>query len=170
MGPLTTFLQGLDQPNLELLEIKLPVVTGGSEFLDIVSTVVSSCRLRNLEVLSFPSIYNEHPGTRISPAEFPKGLSMLLPLPQLKVLQLSVAPNFLDIFDLDLYKSFAKGLPALQKLLLGHYSFVTSSPDRETVYRERVPLHHLAAFCSMSPNLVETSLGCVDVEGLDDSP
>ena len=167
---LTTFLRGLDEPRLELLEIKLPSLTSGSQFLDIVSTANSSCRLRNLEVLSFPGEYIEYSGTKISPSELRKGLRMLLPLPQLKVLEIGVAPNFLDILDLRYYSAFADGLPALKKLSLGHYSFATCSPYHETVYHEKVPLLHLAAFCTMLPGLEEVSLGCADVDGLNKPP
>ncbi|KAF4632611.1 hypothetical protein G7Y89_g5515 [Cudoniella acicularis] len=48
---------------------------------------------------------------------------MLLPLPQLRILRLSVAPNFLDILDLKLYRSITAGLPALEELSLGHAEF-----------------------------------------------
>lgn len=90
---------------------------------------------------------------------------MLLPMHQLKTLRLSVAPNFLDVLDLQLYESITNGLPALEKLWLGHARFTTSG----TTYYERVPLHHLAAFCSMLPNL-DVSIGTVDGLTLEESP
>ena len=87
---------------------------------------------------------------------------MLLPMPHLKLLRFSVAPNFLDLLDLDLYKSIADGLPALGKLWLSHVDFVlTSSYGVQTSY-ERTPLHHLAAFCSMLPSLIDVEFGTVD--------
>lgn len=95
---------------------------------------------------------------------------MLLPLPQLKVLRLSVAPNFLDVLDPKLYESIAKGLPALEKLTLGHADFYVHSEYIEDFIYERVPLHHLAAFCSMLPNIKEVSIGTLDGLTLEKRP
>ena len=91
-------------------------------------------------------------------------------MPHLKALRLSVAPNFLDVLDFDLYKSITEGLPALETLRLGHAEFVLCSRYGVTTYYERVPLHHLAAFCSMLPNLVDVELGTVDGLKLEETP
>ena len=97
-------------------------------------------------------------------------MNMLLPMPNLKILRLSVAPNFLDVLDLQLYKSITDGLPSLEKLWLGHSEFLATSEFEGITYYERVPLHHLAAFCSTLPNLVEVSMGTVDGLTLEESP
>ncbi len=96
---------------------------------------------------------------------------MLLPLPQLKILRLSVAPNFLDILDLKLYRSITAGLPALEKLSLGHAEFYANHAGYgEEIFYERVSLHHLAAFCSMLPNIKEVSIGTIDGLTLEKRP
>ena len=176
--PASYFLKGLDNPELDLLNIKFPLDVDGSHFLDIVSAANGSCRLRNLKELAFagggwiPHCWEcgQYPAPKISPPNLRQGVSMLLPLPQLKVLRLSIAPNFLDVWDLDLYKFFANGLPALERLSLGYAQFMSWSYFDGTAIFERVPLLHLAAFCSMLPNLVETSIGCADGEVLEERP
>lgn len=95
---------------------------------------------------------------------------MLLPMPHLKILRLSVAPNLLNVLDLDLYKSITDGLPALEKLWLGHEDFIQNSRYSVTKYYEKVPLYHLAAFSSMLPNLVDVELGTVDGLRLEEAP
>lgn len=112
----------------------------------------------------------KRPALKIRPTEVRDALNMLLPMPQLKILRLSVAPNFLDVLDLGLYKSITDGLPILEKLWLGHAEFLASSEFEGTTYYERVPLHHLAAFCSMLPNLVEVSVGTADGLTLEETP
>jgi hypothetical protein len=139
-------------------------------FLGVVFSVNRSCRLRNLTELALAGggwfsncdECGKRPGPNIKPTELRKALNVLLPMPQLKILRLSVAPNFLDILDLQLYKSITNGLPALEKLWLGHAEFAADSQLEFTTYYETVSLHHLAAFCSMLPNLVEVSIGTVD--------
>lgn len=104
------FLTGLDNPELSLLNIKFPFEVTGRKFLDVVSAVTNSCRLGNLTELAlagggwFPHCREcrHRPRPQIRPADLRTGVNMLLPLPQLKILRLSVAPNFLDILDLKL--------------------------------------------------------------------
>lgn len=95
---------------------------------------------------------------------------MLLRLPRLKVLRLSVAPNFLDILDLGLYRRIAEGLPSLEKLYLGNAQFHTSTYFMGRKYYERTPMHHLAVFCNMLPKLEEVGVGCIDALLLKEVP
>jgi hypothetical protein len=163
------FLKRLDNPELELLNIKFPNGLCGDKFLDIVSTLKKSCRLSNLtELVLGGAGWFIHcgecalaPTPEIKPAKLREAISILLPLPRLKVLRVSVAPNMLDILDLRLYKSFAAGLSSLQKLYLGHSSFVSSSLFHGTVAHEQNIIHHLAAFCQMLPNLRELHIGAL---------
>ena len=110
------------------------------------------------------------PAPKITNAELRMALDMLLPLPQLKTLRLSVAPpDFLTVLDLELYRKIANGLPALEKLWLSPAEFQSSSFTR-IIFRERVPLRNLAAFCSMLPNLVEVTIGAVEGLTLEETP
>ena len=176
--PPTRFLEGLDNPELSILIIKFPIEATGRMFLDVVSAANKSCRLGSLTELALAGggYFNNcpecriHPGSDIKPTELREALKMLLPMPKLKTLRLSVAPNFLDVLDLQLYESITSGLPALEKLYLGHREFTTSSEFHGTVYREAVPVYHLAAFCSMLPSLVEVGVGTVDTLTLEESP
>lgn len=110
------------------------------------------------------------PAPQIKSHELRQGLRIFLPLPKLKVLRLSVAPNFLDILDLEMYREITDGLQAVEKLWLSHGEFATSCEFTGTTFHERVPLHHLAAFCKMLPRLREVSLGTVDTLALEDEP
>lgn len=175
----TVFLQGLDNPELSLLNIKFPIEVTGRKFLDVVSAANNSCRLGNLTELAlagggwFPHCWEcgHRPPPQIRPADLRTGLNMLLPLPQLRILRLSVAPNFLDILDLKLYRSITAGLPALEKLSLGHPQFRANHTGYgEEILYERVSLHHLAAFCSMLPNIKEVSIGTIDGSILEERP
>jgi hypothetical protein len=172
------FLEALNNPELSLLNIKFPHEVTGPMFFDVIEAAKSSCRLRNLTELALApgnavndwrsSRYRQIPA--IQPAELREGLKMLLPLPHLKLLRLSVAPNFLDVLDFDLYKSIADGLPVLGKLWLSHVEFgITSSYGVQAQY-ERTPLHHLAAFCSMLPSLVDVEFGPVDALKWEETP
>jgi hypothetical protein len=178
--PPTGFLKGLYNPDLSLLHIKFSSEVTGRMFLDVVSAANNSCRLGNLTELALEGgggwFYHcrecaHRPCPQIQPADLRTGLNLLLPLPQLRVLRLSVAPNFLDILDLKLYRSVTAGLPALEKLSLGHAEFYANYTryGREMFY-ERVPLHHLAAFCSMLPKIKEVSIGTVDGLTLEEHP
>jgi hypothetical protein len=173
----TVFLKGLDNPELGLLNIKFPFEVPGRKFLDVVSAVNNSC-LGNLTELApagggwFPHCREcgHRPRPQIRLADL-TGLNMLLPLPQLKILRLSVAPNFLDILNLKLYRSITAGHPAPEKLSLGHAEFCANyiGYGQEILY-ERVSLHHLAAFCSMLPNIKEVSIGTIDGLTLEEPP
>lgn len=86
-------------------------------------------------------------GPGIRPVDLRSALAMFLPLLQLTVLRLTVAPNFLDVLDLNLYQSITDGIPALEQLTLGHSEFsegdATYGPG---VSSEKIPLHHLCGF------------------------
>lgn len=176
--PPNVFLKGLDSPELNLLNIKFPLTTTGTMFLDVVSAANSSCRLQNLIELALAgggwmedcNECQRIPDPEIKPVDLRAAMRMLLPLPKLKLLRLSAAPNFLDILDLELYKSLTDGLPALEKLWLGHPQWLTSSLFHGTTFLERVPLHHLAAFCSMLPSLTEVEVGTLDGSTLEEKP
>ncbi|KAK6083135.1 hypothetical protein SCUP234_03963 [Seiridium cupressi] len=149
------FFKRLDNPALSLLNIKFPNSTNGRMLLEVVSAVKRSCRLRNLRELSLVGGQESH---------YRAATKMLLPLPKLKLFCISVAPNFLDVLDLDLYQSVAKGLPALETLWLGLSMFVSRSYYTAPGYYESVRQSHLAAFCQMLPRLVEVSVGTAELE------
>lgn len=172
------FLKGLDNPELDLLNIKFPAEGTRRMFMDVVTAAKDSCRLKNLSELALAGggWFNncgecgKREAPKIEPADLRKTMTMFLPLPQLKTLRLSVAPNFLDVLDLDMYKSMTDGMPALEKLLLGHWEFRACSYFEGETFYERVPLHHLAAFCNMLPNLVEVNVGTLDGMTLEEQP
>ena len=166
----TFFFDALDSPSLTLLNISFHVETTGPMLLDVISAAQRNIDLSSLTGLSLAGRSwiphcmecGQHPGSKISPAELRQALRMLLPLPKLRVLRLTVAPNFLDELNMGLYKEIASGLPELDTLTLGHGSFASLTLFFGNTYRERVPLHHVAAFCSLLPCLTEVSVGCVD--------
>ncbi|KAK9416899.1 putative F-box domain-containing protein [Seiridium unicorne] len=162
------FFKRLDNPALSLLNIKFPNSTNGRMLLEVVSAVKRSCRLRKLRELSLvggqESHYRGNPSPMITPEELRAATKMLLPLPKLKLFCISVAPNFLDVLDLDLYQSIANGLPALETLWLGLSMFVPRSYYAAPGSYESVRLSHLAAFCQMLPRLVEVSVGTAELE------
>lgn len=172
------FFEGLDNPDLDLLNIKFPAEASGSMFLEVVSAAKENCRMENLTELALAGggWFNNcgECGKRfapnVQPAELRQAMKILLPLPQLTTLRISVAPNFLDVLDLEMYQSMADGLPNLERLWLGHPEFWACSYFEGTTYYERMPLHHLAAFCSMLPSLLEVSLGCADGQVLEEHP
>lgn len=176
--PPTVFFEGLDNPELKLLNIKFPLQATGPMFLSVISAAQNNCRLQNLSELALAgggwfSTCAEcgiRPPPNIEPIELRAALTMLLPMHQLKVLRLSVAPNFLDVLDLEMYREMAEGMPALERLQLGHAEFVTTSEFHGTRSYERVPLHHLAAFCCLLEKLVEVSVGAVDGLVLEENP
>ena len=172
------FLRGLDNPEISFLNIKFPVEVTGAMFLDVVSAAKDSCRLGNLTRLSLADggwkencrQCGKHPRPKIRPAELREAIDMLLPMPRLITLRISVAPNFLDILNLDLYKSITNGLPRLEKLFLGNARFAATTQSQGTTYYESVPLYHIAAFCSMLPRLVDLTVGAVDGTTLEEEP
>ena len=173
------FLRGLDDPDLSVLSINFPSHVSDLVCLEVVRAVNSSCRLGNLTRLTLAGGqfhyhcgkcgYNANP--KITPPVLREALTTFLPMPRLRTLHINVAPNFLDILDLDLYAAITAGLPALETLWLGHYGFVSSELEgRRGAYYERVPLQHLAAFCHLLPNLVDVSLGAADGLSLEEHP
>jgi hypothetical protein len=170
----TLLFDALGQPELELLNIKFPPEVTNSMFLDLVAAAKRNCRLEKLTNLALAGggwfeNCGQRPAPKLLPLEFRQGFQSLLPLPMLKVLRLSAAPNFLDVLDLDLYKSITDGLPSLEKLYLGHASFVSGTYYVNT-YHERISLRHVAAFCHMLPRLVEVDTGIVDGMVLEGKP
>lgn len=170
--PPTRFLDGLDNPSLELLSVKFPLEMNGKVFLDFLTTAKRNCNLQTLTELSLTTrnwvFFWESdnpdplPAPIIQHAELQAGLESLLPLPNLTSLRLTIAPHLLTALDLDAYKSLAKGLPSLQKLDLGsknHY-----------VHSDGLPISHLAAFCSHFPRLVEVGIGFLDTKPLEETP
>lgn len=174
----TLFLDALGQPELELLNMKFPIAVTGPMMQEVVEATKRNCRLEKLEDLAvagggwFSNCIEcgERPAPKISPLEFRQCFQVLLPLPRLKVLRLSAAPNFLDVLDLDLYKEITDGLPLLEKLYLGHVSFASGTIFFGTKYYERVPLHHIAAFCHTLPHLAELEVGNLDGTVREENP
>lgn len=168
-----TFFEGLDNPELTLLHIKFPRVINGRMLLELVFAANRSCRLRSLAELTLTGGESHRCGgdfPMISNAELRMATEMLLPLPKLKLLRLSVATTFLDVLDLKVYQSIAKGLPALETLWLGHAGFSGCSQYTGPKCHEHVPLSHLAALCQMLPNLVDVTVGAAIPEPLGTAP
>jgi hypothetical protein len=164
--PPSIFFEGLDKPELQLLNIKFPVEATGPMFLQVVSAAKQSCRLHRLTELALAGGgYEASPKPLIQSPDLRKAIQMLMPLPQLRTLRLSVAPNFLDVLDLQLYQEIADGLPALEKLMIGHPTFATFGIFYGEHW-ENTPLQNLAAFCSLLPNLQEVSSGTINVATL----
>lgn len=172
------FLEALDTPELSLLNIKFPHEVTGPMFLDVIEAANSSCRLRNLTELALAlgnaindwrsSRYRQRPA--IQPAELREGLNMLLPMPQLKLLRLSVAPNVLDVLDLDLYKSIADGLPALEKLRLSHVYFaLPQATEYRLPMKERLYIILLLSVACFLV-LIDVEFGTVDALSWNESP
>jgi hypothetical protein len=176
--PPSHFLERLATPQLKLLHVKFPTDCTGQMLLNVVSAAAKNCNLAYLEDLAlagggFIPHCMECGGREkplIEPTELRKAMKMLLPLNRLKSLRLSVAPNFLDVLDLDLYKEITDGLQDLETLELGHSEFTSYSEFRGTNYYERVPLHHLAAFCNMLPKLKSVGVGTIDGKLLEEHP
>ncbi|KAH8662627.1 hypothetical protein BX600DRAFT_466691 [Xylariales sp. PMI_506] len=173
-----TFFERLDKPELRVLHIKFPTKTSGSTFLDVVSAATRNCRLEYLTDLALVGVVCSpecgfclgQSVPLITPAELRAGLKMFLPLPHLKKLRISTAPNFLDELDLELYKSLADQVPILETLWLGHYSFVNGVWPGKLTYYEKTPLAHLAAFCHFLPGLVDVSIGIGNLDAIEERP
>jgi hypothetical protein len=168
------FFTALDNPSLRELTLKFPVTTTtGAMFLEIISAAQEHCRLGNLTELALAGggyqahcpECDSHPDPLILPPDLIQGMKMLLPLPQLRKLRLSAAPNFLGIGlpDMDSYGSMAKSLPSLEVLWLGSSTFLTHGQFTGLRSVETVPLANLSAFCSLFPKLVEVEVGVVDL-------
>ncbi|KAI9688019.1 MAG: hypothetical protein M1820_010326 [Bogoriella megaspora] len=174
----TFFFDLLDNPQLQLLNIFFPVQgVSGKAFLDVVSAAHRNCRLSQLTELSLsgggwrPHCWEcgQHPEPKITPDQLRQAVKLLLPLPRLKRLRISVAPNFLDVLDMDLYRDIAHGLPALKSLWLGHASFATFTQFTGQSFWECTPLQNLAAFCSLFPDLEAVCVGTIDTTTLKES-
>jgi hypothetical protein len=172
------FFEGMDNPEIHELIIKFNVQsTSGSMFLEVVNAAKENCRLQNLTELALAGGgYVEHcwecakhPDPMILPQDLMSAIKMLLPLPRLRKLRLSAAPNFLGTGEpeLSVYEEIAEGLPSLEILWLGSGTFFTCSQFHGIQCTEKVPLRSLTAFCSLLPKLVEVEVGTVDLSGLD---
>lgn len=172
------FFSRLANPTLEILNVQFQTDEGSTIYLDVLAGASDHLRLHNLTelVLSANSWINHsdefdiRDPPNIQPAILRQGVMMLLPLPCLKTLRIGVAPNFLNVLDLELYKTITCGLPMLENLTLGHREFATGSRFSGSRYYERMPLHHIAAFCHMLPNLKKVEIGTVDGLALEESP
>lgn len=156
------FFEGLDNPELRLLNIKFSDTAKGPMLLEIAAAAIRNCKLQNLVHLALAGSdggYWADSRPIITPTELRMAVKMFLPMPRLKLLRVSVAPNFLDILDLKLYRSIAEEMPALETLWLGHSQFVRHPEHTSSIFYEDVSLEHLAAFCQMLPNLAEVSVG-----------
>ncbi|KAL9080034.1 MAG: hypothetical protein Q9157_001118 [Trypethelium eluteriae] len=158
------FLEALDRRELKLLKIELPGDATPKMVRDVVRAARDSCQLNTFEDLTLgrSGWYSQCQECRdtVLPESKPEHvrevLSTLLPMPHLRKLRLSVPLNFVDSLDVAFYCEMANGLPMLETLKLD--------------FRESVPLHHLAAFCSMLPNVTRVSLRKADYTALEEMP
>jgi hypothetical protein len=181
MGPCSrqspaTFLDGLDAPNLRILKMQFPCSTNGSMFLSIMSAVATSCRLQNLSELVLSATgwmcrdcSAGHPRHHVPPEDLGRGLKMLLPLPQLRRLKISVAPNFLFNRDMDHYRELAEGLPALEVLCLGHREWSGTRRAAPGV-EEGTLLSNIATFCSLLPKIQWLLLATLAIRSVESPP
>lgn len=169
------FFEYLDFPQLDFLQLVFPIETTGKMLVDVVAAAKSSCQLQKLAELAlssnrYVSPYGMRPVPVLTSRETKKAINMLLPMTKLKVLRLGVTPSFLDVLDLQLYKSMADGLLSLEKLEVNHKDFsLQQGAARKTDY-ERIRLDHLAAFCHMLPSLKVVVLGSIDYLALEETP
>ena len=165
----------LASPQLKELHIKFPIVTSGSQFVSLISAIKSTCDLTALKTLALApsSSYNNcpecssRPAPIIQPIHLRRALTILSPLPNLQVLKLQVAPNFLDPFDISTYERLAEAIPEVKTLWLGHGVHTSSSEFSGTTHYDTSTFKSLAAFCSFLPKLEEISVGtirCYDLE------
>jgi hypothetical protein len=153
-----------------LFNIKFRYDVTGKDFLATIEAAKSSLDVEEVTSLAIAGggwfdncpECGVHPAPLIKPDELLQALQIMLPLPQLKVLRISVAPNMLDRLDLDLYRSIAEQMPNLEVLHLGNARFTSGSYFFGSVYHERTSLRNLAAFCSFLSKLEEVSVGAVD--------
>ncbi|ESZ95395.1 hypothetical protein SBOR_4251 [Sclerotinia borealis F-4128] len=172
------FIESLDSPSLRLLQITFPCDTTGPMLLSFVRAVESNCRFQNLTELVLGGgswfthwyLYPERPPLKIRSEDLREAVKILLPMPQLKVLQLSVASGFLDDLDLALFQNMANAMPSLEKLYLNYADSFTIAQYYIMTHYERIPVHHLAAFCSMFKNLKEVGVGTVDGISVEENP
>jgi hypothetical protein len=98
-----------------------------------------------------------HPRGGISPSQLRLGLKALLPLPKLRTLKISAAPNFLAILDVQWYREAAEAMPALETLCLGHREWA-GTRRADPVQVEGTPLRNIAAFCNFFQRLTTLEL------------
>jgi hypothetical protein len=170
--PPTRFFEKLDNPELNRLYIKLPCDTNGDMLRVLIASAKINCRLEVLKHLSWVRAgwENSFQPSKILPIDLRFNLQQLLPLPQLTSLNLTVAPNFLDLFDLEGYKEITQGLPKLRTLVLGHRDYNGDHNTFTNQIYERTPFRNLAAFCSMLPDLLEVRIPSIDVSDLEEDP
>ncbi|KAF2663668.1 hypothetical protein BT63DRAFT_418578 [Microthyrium microscopicum] len=120
------FFQKLDDPQLEELVLRFP--TGSTTepmFLEVIKGATDNCRLGNLERLTLAGSGNRRcylrPDFTLEISAFINAMNLLLPLPQLRYLELSLSHEFLrgTQLDMGLYEKIARGLPSLEVLSLG---------------------------------------------------
>ncbi|QIW99504.1 hypothetical protein AMS68_005022 [Peltaster fructicola] len=90
--------------------------------------------------------------------------SLSITLPNLRSLELSRVPHFLERYDPDIYRAYAEQMPSLENLQLGSQW----DPFHPWCYSEKafkkdnmVPIRHLAAFLSLLPGLESIGLPMV---------
>jgi hypothetical protein len=116
------FFEGLDNPELEILNIKFLMEANSGMFLDVTSSALKNCWLGHLTELVLSTagwsasflVYVCLTHIKLPPQELRVGLKMFLPLPRLRKLRVSARPNFLDVLDKRIYLDIAKGLPSLE--------------------------------------------------------
>jgi hypothetical protein len=174
------FFEKLDHPELRLLRITFPYVVTGKSLIDVLTAANANCRLENLIDLSLSlnerseNYWGEFASGNPPPKVYPRDLrivmDLLSPMPHLKSLALTAAPNFLEAYDMHEYKLVTDGFPNLEILWLGHSQFAFSGAHgASTHYYERIRLDNLAAFCSLLPKLREVSVGCLDQDSIGDT-
>jgi hypothetical protein len=170
--PPSLFIEGLDNPELRMLKIDLPKAANGNMFLDVMSAASRNCQLQGLTdlVLSTKGWVCRHcivhPRGGLSPPQLRQGLRALLPLPQLRTLRISAAPNFLVGLDMQWYREAAEAMPALETLCLGHREWA-GTRRADPVEEERTPLRNIAAFCSFFQRLTRLELATLALRNIE---
>lgn len=176
--PASKFFEGLDSPEMELLNIKFNHSCPGVEVLDVVRAVSANCRLQKLvELVLSSGGHVPHcgecghlPEPRVAPQHIKAAMRSLLPLPRLKVLRLSLVPGLLADQDSEFNKLMANGLPLLESLRIGSGLYWTADLLTGDHVYERLLLQHVAAFCCLFPHLRDVQIGCVDITALEENP
>lgn len=171
------FLRTLHRPRLHLLNVKFPSATTASMLFDIVSGAVNGCHVHDLTELGLLTpAYSRYrywgSGERpmVTPPELRQAVSMFFPLPRLKRLHISVAPNFLDVLDIPMYRSITDAMPELESLWLGSVAWSVPREHSLPTFHDQTLLVHAAAFCSLLPKLVEVQLGCCNADEIEAHP
>jgi hypothetical protein len=144
-------------------------------FLSVVSAASTACRLQHLTELMLSAEDWTCPRCNralrriIHPLALIQGLKMMLPLRLLRTLEISVAPTFLDILDLQWFRGVAEALPALESLYLGHRELARTR-QADMMRQETTPLCNIVIFCTLLSTLRHlelTSLALRSIENLD---